>query len=33
VDEGYRMISVGWDFTLLRDALADTIKGMRAVIK
>jgi 2-keto-3-deoxy-L-rhamnonate aldolase RhmA len=33
VDEGYRLISVGWDFNLLRDALDGTIKGMRGAIK
>jgi 2-keto-3-deoxy-L-rhamnonate aldolase RhmA len=33
LDEGYRMISVGWDFDLLRNALADTVKGMRSAIK
>jgi len=33
LDEGYRMISVGWDFDLLRNALGETIKGMRAEIK
>jgi 2-keto-3-deoxy-L-rhamnonate aldolase RhmA len=33
LDEGYRMISVGWDFDLLRNALGETIKGMRSAIK
>ena len=33
LDEGYRMISVGWDFDLLRNALGDTVKGMRTAIK
>jgi 2-keto-3-deoxy-L-rhamnonate aldolase RhmA len=33
LDEGYRMISVGWDFDLLRNALGETIKGMRAEIR
>ncbi len=33
LDEGYRMISVGWDFDLLRNALSDTVKGMREAIK
>jgi 4-hydroxy-2-oxoheptanedioate aldolase len=33
LDAGYRMLSVGWDFDLLRRELADTIKGMRAVVK
>ena len=33
VEEGYRLISVGWDFNLLRDALDGTIKGMRGAIK
>jgi hypothetical protein len=32
-NEGYRMISVGWDFDLLRNALGDTVKGMRAEIE
>jgi len=33
VDAGYKMISVGWDFDLLRRELGDTIKGMRSAIK
>jgi len=33
LDAGYRMISVGWDFDLLRKELGDTIKGMRSAIK
>lgn len=33
LDEGYRMLSVGWDFNLLRDALGGTIKGMRTAIR
>lgn len=33
MDEGYRMISVGWDFNLLRAALGETIKGMRSAIR
>jgi len=33
LDEGYRMISVGWDFGLLQTALGDTIGAMRATIK
>jgi len=30
VNAGYRMISVGWDFDLLRRSLADTVKAMRS---
>lgn len=26
---GYRMLSVGWDYSLLQRALTDTVKGMR----
>lgn len=33
LDEGYRMISVGWDFGLMQAAIGDTISGMRAVMK
>lgn len=33
LDEGYRMISVGWDFGLLQTALGETIGAMRATIK
>jgi 2-keto-3-deoxy-L-rhamnonate aldolase RhmA len=33
LDAGYRMLSVGWDFDLLRRELADTIKGMRSATK
>jgi len=33
LDAGYRMLSVGWDFDLLRRELADTIKGMRSAVK
>jgi 2-keto-3-deoxy-L-rhamnonate aldolase RhmA len=33
LDAGYRMLSVGWDFDLLRRELADTIKGMRTAVK
>jgi hypothetical protein len=33
IDAGYRLISVGWDFGLLQQALRDTIKGLRAAIK
>lgn len=30
--EGYRLISVGWDFGLLRDALAETLAKMRPAL-
>lgn len=30
--EGYRLISVGWDFTLLRDTLSETFGRMRPAI-
>lgn len=33
VDEGYRMVSVGWDFGLLQKSLTDTIKAFRSAIK
>jgi hypothetical protein len=33
VAEGYRMISVGWDFGLLQQTLGDTIGGMRGAIR
>jgi 2-keto-3-deoxy-L-rhamnonate aldolase RhmA len=33
IAEGYRLISVGWDFGLLRDALASTVKSMRSAIR
>jgi 2-keto-3-deoxy-L-rhamnonate aldolase RhmA len=33
LDAGYRMLSVGWDFDLLRSRLGDTIKGMRSAVK
>ena len=33
LDEGYRMISVGWDFGLLQQTLGDTIGAMRGAIK
>jgi 2-keto-3-deoxy-L-rhamnonate aldolase RhmA len=33
LEEGYRMISVGWDFGLLQQALGDTIGAMRGAIK
>jgi len=33
VGEGYRLISVGWDFGLLRDALGSTVKSMRSAIR
>jgi 4-hydroxy-2-oxoheptanedioate aldolase len=33
INEGYRMLSVGWDFDLLRKGLADTVKGMRSAIR
>jgi 2-keto-3-deoxy-L-rhamnonate aldolase RhmA len=31
--EGYRLISVGWDYVLLRDALSDTFKRMRPALR
>ncbi len=33
VAEGYRMISVGWDFGLLQQTLGETIGGMRGAIR
>jgi 4-hydroxy-2-oxoheptanedioate aldolase len=33
VDEGYRLISVGWDFGLLRDTLESAVKQMRSAIR
>jgi 4-hydroxy-2-oxoheptanedioate aldolase len=33
IDAGYKLISVGWDFGLLRKALGDSIKAMRSAIK
>jgi 4-hydroxy-2-oxoheptanedioate aldolase len=33
IEAGYKLISVGWDFGLLKKALSDTIKGMRSAIK
>jgi 2-keto-3-deoxy-L-rhamnonate aldolase RhmA len=33
LDAGYKMLSVGWDFDLLRSRLGDTIKGMRSAVK
>ena len=33
IDAGYRMVSVGWDFTLVQKGLSDTIKAFRSVIK
>jgi 4-hydroxy-2-oxoheptanedioate aldolase len=33
LDAGYRMLSVGWDFDLLRRELDVTIKGMRSAVK
>jgi len=33
LDEGYRMISVGWDFDVLGKGLSDSFKRMRADIK
>lgn len=32
-DEGYRLISVGWDFGLLRDALGSAVKSMRSAVR
>jgi hypothetical protein len=31
--EGYRLISVGWDYVLLRDALGDALKRMRPAFR
>lgn len=31
--EGYRMISIGWDFALMKDAVDRTLAGMRPAIK
>jgi 2-keto-3-deoxy-L-rhamnonate aldolase RhmA len=33
VSEGYRMISIGWDFNLMKDAVDKTLAAMRPVIK
>lgn len=33
LDAGYRMLSVGWDFDLLRRGLSDTVQGMRSAIR
>jgi 2-keto-3-deoxy-L-rhamnonate aldolase RhmA len=33
VAEGYRLLSLGWDFGLMQKALADTLKSTRAQIK
>jgi len=33
VGEGYRLISVGWDYALLRDALGDAFKRMRPALR
>jgi len=33
IDEGYLLISVGWDFGLLQKSLGDTVKAMRGAIK
>lgn len=31
--EGYRLISIGWDFALMKDAVDKTLTGMRPAIK
>jgi 4-hydroxy-2-oxoheptanedioate aldolase len=31
--EGYRMISIGWDFALMKDAVDRTLAGMRPAVK
>ncbi len=33
IDAGYRLISVGWDFDLLKKGLADSIQAVRSVFK
>jgi len=33
IDEGYRLISVGWDFDLLRRELGNMVRQMRSVMK
>lgn len=33
VDEGYRLISVGWDFGLLRETIESAVKQMRSAIR
>lgn len=33
LDAGYRMLSVGWDFDLLRRGLSDTVKGVRSAVR
>ena len=33
IAEGYRLLSVGWDYSLLNDALGGTVKALRGAIK